>query len=208
MRRDSLLPKGALVALALGVLLLLQARPATAFGVGWEGSAGPEHTTWHAYNRVFDGWVAGPVVVSQDEDRGPWVQNLLRPLSFKGLDDSFNLLEIVRVGSTGWTGGWQEEIRTSGWAWDWGKMYSFAGGNLSLLDAGDVSTNGKTITFDFASIGAGTWLWIWKGLDWNGDGKPVSLQTASSFVPIPGAAWMLGAGLIGLVALRRRAAAR
>jgi hypothetical protein len=47
--------------------------------------------------------------------------------------------------------------------------------------------------------------WIWTSNNFNQEpGLPIFIKASFTVVPIPAAAWMLGAGLVGLVAIRRK----
>ena len=73
------------------------------------------------------------------------------------------------------------------------------------MDKGDITAD--SIRFDFNPLSPDTWLLVWKTLEWDGSGRPsgqIQVSERMSTVPIPGAAWLLGAGLAGLVTIRRR----
>ena len=122
-------------------------------------------------------------------------------------------------------------ILTDGWSWRNGSIFAYTPGalagapssgmpfmpflsgsgfgpfsSLSLLESGSV--NGRTIEFNFPDpVETGTWLFVLKGLGWDGEGRPkgpIHVSERMSAVPLPAAAWMLGAGLLGLVVIRRR----
>jgi hypothetical protein len=63
-----------------------------------------------------------------------------------------------------------------------------------------------SIRFDFNPLGTDTWLLVSKTLVWEGGGRPrgsIRVAEGVSTVPFPGAAWLLGAGLVGMAAMRR-----
>ncbi len=199
-----------------------------------DGPDGISVSTSHQFRPVFGGWVIGPVTVSADPEAGPWVKELYAPFGgrWPRTDNTFSLLEVIKVGEgPAWTG-WHETILTDGWSWRNGSIFAYTPGeltgapspgmpftpflsgngfgqfsSLSLLDGGSV--NGRTIDFDFPEpVEAGTWLFVLKRLGWDGgDGGPrgpIHVSERVSAVPLPAAAWMLGAGLVGLVLIRRR----
>jgi hypothetical protein len=204
------LSKTATVLLAAAAMFLCDGRVATAFSVGWDTNLDPSRETTDRYRRVVDGWSVGPHPVTFAAESGPWLQNLLLPTPErrpKSFDGTFTLIESLRVGKTGWSVGWQQEIKTAGWVWGEAILHVFDndfGHSKEII--GNVSDDKLKISFDFAErLDPGSWLWVANTLCWTGQGPASgSLQVSSSFVPIPGAAWMLGSGLIGLVALRRR----
>ena len=84
-----------------------------------------------------------------------------------------------------------------------GAWNSFKG--LTPLAKGDIA--GDSIRFDFNPLSPDTWLLVWKTLEWEGVGRPsgpIQVSERMSTVPIPGAARLLGAGLVGLITIRRR----
>ncbi|MGD9506378.1 MAG: hypothetical protein AB7W37_15830 [Syntrophobacteraceae bacterium] len=85
-------------------------------------------------------------------------------------------------GYEGWyTGYW------SYWVSDDGSEWAYSGWGISARELSDGSWDGWSYS-DFASYGSGS-----------APGTPVSAQAP---VPIPGAIWLLGSGLVGLLRLR------
>jgi hypothetical protein len=59
---------------------------------------------------------------------------------------------------------------------------------------------------DICRSNTDTWLLVSKTLAWDGGGRPsgpIRITEAMSTVPIPAAGWLMGAGLVGLMAMRR-----
>jgi hypothetical protein len=193
--------------------------------------AGPAISTssTHAYLPSIKGWFIGPVSIDSDPDFA-WLKELQAPdRGWPRRNGSYSLIEVIRVGEGAAWSGWHEEIRTSGWSWTGGSIFTFTPGadfgpgsaamalalnlsagalnrfdGLTLLDTGSIASGG--IRFDFNPLGTDTWLLVSKTLAWDGGGRPsgpIHITEGMSTVPIPGAAWLLGAGLAGLVAMRR-----
>jgi hypothetical protein len=197
--------------------------------VGENAGAAPTITTYD-YNPFSRGWFIGPLVVDSDPGAGAWVKQLNSPdWGWPRRGNTYSLLEVIKVGDGPAWNGWQEDIQTSGWNWVKGNIFAYtpassAGSSsgmpysfnlsagawnsikgLTLLDKGDIA--GDSIRFDFTALNPDTWLFVWKTLDWDGDGRPsgpIQVSERMSTVPIPGAARLLGAGLVGLITIRRR----
>jgi hypothetical protein len=194
-------------------------------------NSGTTISTSHNFNPFFRGWVIGPVIVNADPAAGAWEKELKKPLwGWPRSGNTYGLLEIIKVGDgPAWTG-WHENILTNGWEWVKGSIFAYtptsptgasssmpfslnlsgsgtwsAPKGFQLIDTGSIS--GDTIDFEFNPLNPNTWLLIYKTLEWDGEGRPsgpIRIAETLSAVPIPGAAWMLGAGLIGLVVIRRK----
>jgi hypothetical protein len=216
--------------LLIGVILALAFGPAaSACTVAAGAGDGVAISTWHPL-LLGAGWLIGPTTVSADPDSGSWLKNLQSPGSLVGKTDTFYLLEILKVGSgPAWTD-WHEAILTPGWDWGWGKMFTLgaqdaltAANPLSALNcwsldsaiqsflnpiAKGVVSDGK-IDFFFDPLEPSTWVFVLKTIQWTGGDDaslcaPIRIAEHPSAVPIPAAVWLLGSGLVGLVALKRR----
>lgn len=193
-------------------------------GLGY--TPGAAITTQHDYALFLKGWFIGPVSVNHDASAGAWVKELNGPgWGWPRRDNTYNLLEVIRIGDGPAWNGWQEEILTEVWNWVNGGIFALASGSsagassspfngrawnpfsgLTLLDRGDISSDHDGIRFDFTALGTNTCLLVWKTLEWDGPGRPngsIQIAERMSTVPLPGAAWMLGAGLVGSVAVRK-----
>lgn len=221
--------KPARKSIAVAVFLLLAALipPAcasiAAIGVGSEGES---FISTYDYSLLLGGWFIGPTTVNADPDAGPWVKKLAAPEFPRPLLGFYQVIEVLQVGEGPAWNGWHEEIRTDDWAWVSGSVFTFEPpdsfsdlGLGSLLAsgqswgfeqaaAGSIGNDLRSIDFDFDPFGADTWLLVAKTIRWTGGfcAAPGSVEIAEnmSVVPLPGAAWMLASGLIGLVVIRRR----
>jgi hypothetical protein len=208
------------------LLAVAQTAPAChSWGITAGSGDSPAASTWHPYidSFFFDGWFIGPKTVTADPEAGYWLKNLQNPLGYSDGANGFTMLEVLQVGpGLAWTD-WHEEILTPGWEWDRGIMFAASpvdafqmGMSLESLDSaaswfmplamGEVSDG--EIDFYFDPVEAGTWVFIWKQMSWVGDQITCPLgpiQVAEHpTVPIPAAVWLLGTGLLGVIAMRRR----
>jgi hypothetical protein len=198
-----------------------------AIGVG--ETIGNSTTTTHDYLPAVKGWYISPVTVNSDPAAGAWMKELNGPdRGWPRRNNTYSLIEVIRLGDgPAWTG-WHEEILTNGWNWVKGSIFAYTPASststsstmpfsfnlsagafnlfngLTLLDTGNIAGGG--IRFDFNPLGTDTWLLVSKTLEWEGGGRPrgpIRIAEGMSTVPIPGAAWLLGAGLVGMAAMRR-----
>ena len=64
-----------------------------------------------------------------------------------------------------------------------------------------------SIKFGFNPLSPNTWLFVCKTLAWDGagrPGRPIRVAEGMSTAPLPQAAWLLGAGWVGLAAIRKK----
>jgi hypothetical protein len=208
----------AVIVACMGVLLLHA--PASAHGVTIGLGASEENRTQHAYRPLLSGWWVGPTEVDTDPAAGFWTKELRLPRRV-GLDSPLNLVEVLRVGSGFSWNGWHEEFLSAEWDWKQGAAYLFGPDalNISKISSGSfgpvstigaISAGGNSIDFAFANpLSEGSWLVLVKQFIWTGEAageRPKSILVAQSPVPIPGALWLLGSGILGLVLIRRRSA--
>lgn len=204
-------------------LALLLAVGQAAFGSTVALGPGSETAlaTWHPliWTPVGTGWLVGPRIVEADPDAGQWLKKLQSPGWLTGGTDTFYLLEVLRVGpGPAWVG-WHEELLTPGWKWGSGVMLAYEPGNgdpsnfswnlsgiVDPLARGEIS--GGSIDFIFDALDPGSWVFTLKTIEWIGGAganwiTPLRVAEHPSAVPIPAAAFLLGSGILGLVALRR-----
>ncbi len=208
----------AVIAVCMGALLLHA--PASSHGVTIGLGASEEIRTQHAYHSLLSGWWVGPTEVDTDPADGFWTKELRLPRRVS-LDSPLNLVEVLKVGSGFTWSGWHEEFISTGWDWKQGAAYLFGPDalNISKISSGHlgpvstigtVSADGNSIDFAFANaLGEGSWMVLVKQFMWTGEAtgdRPRSILVAQSPVPVPGALWLLGSGILGLVLIRRRSA--
>ncbi len=202
-------------------LLLVLGPAASASTVALGPGSEPALTTWHPLvtTPIGAGWLVGPRTVEADPVAGQWLKNLQSPGWLLGFTDTFYLLEVLKVGSGPAWVGWHEDLLTPGWEWGSGVMFAYEPNNGSssnfswnlfgLLDPlakGEIS--GGSIDFFFDALDPGSWVFTLKTIDWTGgEGSnwfaPLRIAENPSAVPIPGAAFLLGSGLLGLIVFRR-----
>lgn len=226
--REAMRARGAyrilLAAAALIILLLAQAAPAYVVGIG---DFGPSTETDYSFNHLLNGWLVGPATVTPDPNSGAWVKELNAPSWWPRRTNTFNLIEVLKVGDgPSWTG-WHEEILgETKWNWADGCLFTYnssapPAGLLGMFKNIDLVAEGKItdsrIDFDLAAtpLAADTWVLIWKTIAWtggtwkggfNGPGNLFVRETltTTTATPLPGAVWMLAAGFVGLVGIRRK----
>jgi len=86
--------------------------------------------------------------------------------------------------------------------------YSLDGSNYSSIisdNYGDIKDFNSTTAFGWNEFQYGAYLGIemWDGVSGSVD-YSINATPEAAIVPIPGALWLLGCGLIGLVGLRRK----
>jgi hypothetical protein len=107
---------------------------------------------------------------------------------------------------------WKDSFTTGTWTVTGGASYINAVSTtlINTLNTGDLSW--KTYFGTDPSTPITYSYWVYKDnnflfgakMDWNGSGMSWSQPTSAPPVPIPAAAWLLGSGLLGLVAIRRK----
>lgn len=200
----------------IGLLLTASAGSASTVTVGPNDFE--ETRSLYPYHRWLSGWWIGPVEIRPEADGGYWTKELHIP---KRVDQGqpLTMVEVLKVGSgLSWTG-WQERFLSDNWDWTSGRAFVVETEGLKrsqlLLSAlgppsvsGTISQDASTLTFSFQNpLDEGDRLVILCTFTWEGDnthGRPQSLLVAQSPVPIPGAAWLLGSGILGLIVIRRR----
>lgn len=132
----------------------------------------------------------------------------LATLTSKEENDWFfkTLIKPLGLAGTVWLGGVQSasaSTPSSGWQWVTGEAWSYTnwGDWRCLLREPNDLDRRENHQEDYL-----TFFYPFYGNGWNdarGDSKLIRLYAVES-VPIPGAAWLLGGGLAGLVLLRRK----
>ena len=121
----------------------------------------------------------------------PWISDITGPSAYSGYNsDDFT----VHVLNSDKTFASSAIFTALSWSTPANALISAATLGLNWFTVGVVSFDPTYNSFTFS------------GFDWRGNGTEV-IEIAGSFTrvtPIPGAVWLLGSGLVGLVGLRRK----
>ncbi len=190
-------------------------------GLGWDILDDPHGPIPVGYGEPIPG--TPPIPIYADKDH-PWIKLLEMQPGPAPLPQgaTFNLLEhIINAGPSPANPGsppfftdWHEEILTPGWAWDWGDVIILDPSGMPIGPPVMGMITGDLMNFYFPNpVMPGMELSFLKILKWTGvdeSGNPLVwtggiIEVAQyPTVPIPGAAWLLGVGLIGLMGIRRK----
>ncbi len=199
-------------------IVFLAAATAAALAAG-AGAAGAAPVQWSANGHYYEilvlgageyGWRAAEQAANSYTGMG--LQWHLATLTSREENDWFynTLVKALKPAGPVWLGGFQDggaRSPSAGWKWVTGEEWGYANwwdGIRLIREPNDLDRR-ENHQEDYLAF-----FYPFYGNGWNdvrGDSKLIRLYAIES-VPIPGAAWLLGAGLAGLVLLRRKKALR
>lgn len=106
-----------------------------------------------------------------------------------------------------WLGGYQESGASApnqNWAWVTGEAWSYTNWEANNPDDLDGVENGDEDILQFVWGNDVSWAGYWNDASATSTTYSYIIEYDTNPVPIPGAVWLLGSGLLGLVAVRRR----
>lgn len=169
-----------------------------AWGYRWNGTAYGSDMVY-ALAQAVDRYTLEPVAEGDDSRLFAVIEDWGWGLSVFGMGydvdgDGFTYVSVGDedgyaadaddVYNEGWYNGYW-----SYWVSDDGSDWGYSGWGIAARELSDGSWDGWSFS-DFASMGSGT-----------APGTPIAAQAP---VPIPGAVWLLGSGLLGLIGIRRK----